>query len=238
LIPLLLKKSFFDFWENLVPGLFINVIQFLLIGGAGLLVFLAPGYWLLWLLIFAGVQFFSLVLSYSHARRMRGRAKSEVPSLIRTLPGFLRIAFTHSTLLIGAAASLTLYLTPEPSLSWVLGILAFWLLMVWFLILWIFPGVVLLGETQPLRKSLTYVLSDLPRLLLLGLIALPLSLSSVIILPGQAWVVSMGMNIARFYALRETARLSGGAADWPSLLKEVKAEVSGRTLRSVIFPWK
>jgi hypothetical protein len=236
LIPLLFKKSFFDYWENFVPGLLVNASQFLLFGAYILATILTPLPW--GLLILAGGQLASFVISYWYNLRLSAKGSRVPVTLSRALPGFFRLAVAQSCLLIAGVFSFTFYFTPQPSLSWALAILAFWLLLLWFLVLWLYPGVVLLGETQPLRKSLHYALKDFPRLMLLGIIALPIMASSVILLPGQAWVVSLGMNLARFYRLREQAQESGADTRWAVVLREVQAEVGGRTLRNLIFPWE
>jgi MFS family permease len=255
---LLLKKSFFDAWDNLGALIIGNISFFLLmvmglwpmmkllekenLSGLLILIILIP-------LAFAALGLISAVMS--RIADFQRFSWSEIPEALRqtwkasilislfttvffTLSVFGMIYYSHMKSMLGLAASALL----------------FWITVgVYFVLIWFFPVRNRLSGDfrKSLRKSSLIMLDNLLLTVFLGLFMIPFNL---ILWPFTAFGafgpagIQLYMNAAlrlliyKYDWLEENPQAGRKDIPWYELLVDEKERVGKRSLKGMIFPWK
>jgi len=255
---LLLKKSFFDAWDNL-GSLIIGNIGFFLIAAVGIwpmmkilengstagfllmliiipLLFLAGG-------LLSGVM--SMVTDYQRI------SWSDIPDIFRnTWKASLLISLISMGFFSMSIFGMTYYTSMKSMLSLAASALLFWITVgVYLSLIWFFPVRNRLsgGFRKSIKKSALIMFDNIGLTLFLGFIIIPLNL---ILWPFTAFGafgpagIQLFMNSAlRLLILKyDWFELNPEAKrrdlPWYELLVEEKERVGKRTLKGMIFPWK
>lgn len=251
----LLKKSFFDMYDNLIAVALLNV---------GFILVLAFCFYLPWALravpvlpFVVLVAGFVLLFVYTGAVSGITREISDyqrpdlgmfASHLRSSLPSSLLLAALNLVLLFLFRTAIPFY----GSMDMLIGQIASSLL-VWFLIIWILAFQYAFPIQSRLDRSIKKILKKMFLLLLDNpLFTLGLMLTSVLIflvsiltallLPGIASVLLLsnaGLKLRMYkYDFLEQHPESRKRIPWDALLSEDRERVGKRTLKGMIFPWK
>ncbi len=249
-----LKKSFFDYWDNLYKAMFVNlVISLLMVVNLYLPDWMKPGglyyaiseiavlylvIWLIsaWAFVCKGISeyeyphFGSIVSAFRTAWKEAVLISAVLYGQIlavKCVPDFL---MTHASRLVGITLILNLLVL----------FTLFWVSMVYYL-----PIRSRLDMTvfKALLRSFALAADNLVfsfGLILFSLIAMSVSLLTFGLLPGLAFVLVLNQVATRTLLLKYRGghAQSGGAVNWQVLLADDIVLLKKRTLKNVIFPFK
>jgi energy-converting hydrogenase Eha subunit C len=251
----LIKKTFFDMYDNLIAIALLN---------AGFILVLAFCFYLPWALrtlpvvpfVVLGIGFF-LLFAYlggvsGITREISDFQRPDMHSfaayLRSSLPSSLILAVINLTLLFLFRTAFPFY----SHMDMLIGQIASSLL-VWFLIIWIlafqyaFPIQSRLDRSiRKILKKMFLLLLDNPLftlgLMLTSVLIFLLSLLTAFLLPGIATVLLLtnaGLRLRLYkYDYLEQHPESRKRIPWEMLLSEDRERVGKRTLKGMIFPWK
>ncbi len=254
----LIKKSFFDAWDNLVVLLLSNFALFLLLMG---------GFWPFSALVERGLAaswpvLVLLILVLFTAGGMTSRLMSSVAGYRRVAWSDIPVAFTETwkSSLVFAVVLAFFFpvaffgMTYYSALKNVLGLsamaLLFWVsLGVWLTALWFFPVRNQLGGKWlvVLKKSALLMLDNPGFSLFTGLVMVPLMmilwLLTAFVAFGPAGIqlymeVALRLLMFKYNWLEEHSGARKRDVPWEELLLDEKERVGKRTLKGMIFPWK
>ena len=255
---LLLKKSFFDAWDNLGA---------VIAGNIGLLIIAAAGFWPLLKIIESGSLkgLFLLIIIIPMlfvANGLVSRIMSEIADYHRIswsdIPVFFKQTWKISILvsLISTAFfsmsifGMTYYSSMKSMLGLAASALLFWISVgVYFTLIWFFPvRNRLTGEfRKSIKKSALIMFDNLWLTIFLGFIVIPVNL---FLWPMTAFGafgpagIQLYMNsalrllILKYDWLEVNPDAKRKEIPWYDLLIDEKERVGKRTIKGMIFPWK
>jgi hypothetical protein len=251
----LLKKTFYDAWDNIFSMILVNLI--LLLGIS--IIFISFQYFaasplvlvllLLTLLLLVSfifsfaAKFFSRVVNSSVAT-FKHIPKTFVASLLPTLQFFLLAAVSLTILTV----AFNFYAAMDTFLAvFAMGIL-FWITVVLVLGGQYFFGFIYLEEAsifEALKKSVMFALDNIVYSTLVFLAALAILFISAFtgfLLPGPGFISILFLNgvklrMLKYRYLQEEGKTKG-KIPWRALLQEEKQKLGDRSLKGMIFPWK
>lgn len=251
----LIKKTFFDMWDNLIRVVMINLGLVLLLAGlANLLRLFAESRAAFWVVAGLGVGLLFVytgvagVLTCMIADYEKPEFASILPALRATWVSSLLFAATNVALALLFSVALPFYgrlksIVGPLALSFVIWIAVFWVLSLQYF----FPVQARLDKKflKILRKMAMVLLLDplfSVALFAGALLVAMLSVPMVLLLPGAATVL-LWWNVAlklRMYKYEYLEGHPGGrmSIPWDALLVEDRERVGKRTLKGMIFPWK
>jgi hypothetical protein len=257
MIGFLLKKTFYDLWDNMFKIALLNLgfILSLSLGIAALSLAL-PFTPLAFGVLLIGTLWCAAYLN--GAARCLARVSGYGSLALRDFPGHIRKALPASLLLGGLlfltalilGAALPFYLAWGSLLGAVLGAFSFWTAAAMLLALQFFPAAGARLGARPAEglKKCAFFFFDNPLFCMFALfhnaLLLALSLFLLLLFPGPAGILLFLDEALRLRLLKYTPRQDPAAArgprkiPWESLLAEEREKTGSRSLRSFIFPWK
>lgn len=254
----LIKKSFFDGWDNMIPLVLLNLV-FTAILALGIMVPLRfvenPA-----LGISIMVLSFLLFFLYSGvvSRNVMRIGNFKRPATIAEFVEDFKDTWLNSLLLgvvVGVASSLfffaaRFYLAQGNFISLLGGVFLFWVYLVFIVSLnYFFPAMQRLGNKRflVLIKKCFILFFDNP-LLSIGMaiysvILFVLSLVLALFIPGFAGIMLLHSNAVRLLLfkydyLEENPDANRKKIPWGALLMDEKERIGPRGLKDMIFPWK
>jgi hypothetical protein len=251
----LIKKTFFDMWDNLIRIVILNlgfilifavIIYFpLLFRTVPVLFYLALGIGLALLFVYSGVI---STMACHLADYSKTELKEIVPILKATYPSSLLFALINLVLIFLLSVAFPVYGQIKSIMGPLASSFLFWVTVFWLLALQFFFPVQArmdkkFGKTL---KKMFLIMLDNPLFtigLFLGtLIILAVSAFTAFLLPGIAtiflwWNVALKLRLYKYDYLEQhpDARRN---IPWDALLTDDRERVGKRTLKGMIFPWK
>ncbi len=252
----LLKKWFFDFWDNLISIILLNI---------GFIIALAITFYLPYILSFSPplaltglvVGIFILNIYAALVSMMMGNVADFQSIQFKDLKkhfvfswkvGLALGAVTVLQIIIGTVA-FPFYLNKGGVLGLGAFSLLFWLSLVWALASqYFFPIWKRLDQRLGMvfKKSLLLFFDNTLLTIGIGIFSLILIVLSVItamLIPGAAGLlllhqVTLRLLILKYDYLEENPEVNRKKVPWAGLLLEERDRVGKRTLKGMIFPWK
>ncbi len=252
----LIKKAFFDMWDNLFRIVIVN-LGFIAV--AALLLYFPLLFKSLPLLFYAALIIGLLLLSvYTGAasRFVRDIANYQAPSFREfweyvkvTYPSSLLFAITNIVFIFLLSIAFPVYGHIKSIVGPIAFSLLFWLTVTWILSSqYFFPvqSQLDLRFKKILKKMFLIFLDNLGFSIALaigGLVIIVISVFTAFLLPGPAalllWVnVALKLRLYKYDYLEENPGANKKAIPWDALLIEDREKVGKRTLKGMIFPWK
>lgn len=258
---LLIRKWFYDFWDNIIKLIPVNLVYLFTAGGAAsVIVFVmdkAAAFISIPLLVILLYAFnvysamsssFALRLSNSEQAGFRdffgSFRKSLMPALFLTIIHIVQIAIVLVVIpmymSMGSAGQIIAYLAGGV-VFW--GCLFFWLLMQYFLpFYWQMDTSI----RKALKKSAIVTLDNTLftiGLALGGFVVFIISLITFFLLPGAGalfmWQhTALKLRMLKYDYLEENPEANRKKIPWEVLLAPEKDKIGTRSFRSLIFPWK
>ena len=251
----LIKKSFFDMWDNLIRIVILNlgfilafaiIIYFpLLFRDIPVLFFTALGIGMGILFVYSGVV---SSMASSIADYTKPEFKDFLPALKATYPTSLLFALVNLVLVILFQVAFRVYGGIQSFVGPLASSFLFWVLIFWVLALQYFFAVQarLDRKFTKIIKKMFLLLLDNPLftvgLFITTVIIFAISAFTAFLLPGIAtiflwWNVALKLRLYKYDHLEEhpDARRN---IPWDALLTEDRERVGKRTLKGMIFPWK
>lgn len=251
----LIKKSFWDLWDNMGRVIVVNLLfTLLLLGyiGAASLVQYSLGFSMILLLILLVITFIYLGTVAVYIKELNDFKSPEFKSLFQNIKNTWRYSVGGSLVFAAIMFLTILGMRFYSSLGGILGMIGaiflFWIFVTVSLAsLYYFPVVTRLNSTffKMIKKSFLIFL-DNPILsigVFIGMIFNSiLSIITLLLIPGPAGVLIWLDNNLRLliykYDYMEENPESGRKVPWRVLFKEDNEKIGPRTLRNTIFPWK
>jgi hypothetical protein len=251
----LIKKTFFDMWDNLIRIVILNlgfiaafaiIIYFpLLFRDIQLLFFTALGIGMAILFVYSGVV---SIMTSTIADYVKPEFRDFLPALKATYPTSLLFALVNLVLVILFQIAFQVYGQIQSFVGPLASSFLFWVLIFWVLAFQYFFSIQARLDRKfgKLLKKMFLLLLDNPLFtvgLLIGtLITFALSVFTAFLLPGITsiflwWNVALKLRLYKYDYLEEhpDARRN---IPWDALLTEDRERVGKRTLKGMIFPWK
>lgn len=256
MIRFLFKKSFYDFWDNLLRLAMVN-LGFLLLAALPFLLSRLVGRSVL-SSVFLLVLGVTMLCVYMAAVSLLVRCISDYGSfglfdlkdaLRQAWPAGLMLAAIVVVLTLVATMALPFYMAMGSFVGVFAGSMVFWILIALLLALQFYLPVRARIDKDPIKilKKCLIVSVDNPGLTLVsGLIntaVLVLSLFAAFLLPGPAAMLLLVDEALRLVMLKyEYLEAHPGAnrrkIPWDDLLADDRERTGTRSLRTIVFPWK
>ncbi|MBN1834814.1 MAG: hypothetical protein JW820_03125 [Spirochaetales bacterium] len=251
----LIKKAFFDMWDNLIRIVILNLgfivifavlIYFpLLFQSVPPLFYLSLGVGMALLFVYSGMvsAMVSTVADYG-----RPEFRDALMHLKQTYPTSLLFALLNFALAFLFGIAFPVYGQLRSFLGPLASSFLFWILVFWVLAMqYFFPVQSRLDKKFfKILKKMFLIFLDNPLFsvgLLLGAVAaLAISVFAALLLPGVAsillwWNVALKLRMYKYDYLEEHPE-GRRNIPWDALLVEDRERVGKRTLKGMIFPWK
>ncbi|MBN2553521.1 MAG: hypothetical protein JXB06_12165 [Spirochaetales bacterium] len=251
----LIKKSFFDMWDNLIRIVILNlgfilafaiIIYFpLLFRDIPVLFFAALGIGMGILFVYSGVvsTMAAMIADYT-----KPEFKDFLPALKATYPTSLLFALVNLALVILFQIAFRVYGGIQSFVGPLASSFLFWVLIFWVLAFQYFFAIQarLDKKFTKMIKKMFLLLLDNPLftvgLFIATVLIFAISAFTAFLLPGIAtiflwWNVALKLRLYKYDHLEEhpDARRN---IPWDALLTEDRERVGKRTLKGMIFPWK
>ena len=256
MIKLLIKKSFFEAWDNLFKLILLNLgfIACLVILIGLPMLFRTESEILISVLFIPGLLLFhlyngsvsSLLCKVTDYRNLQFRNIAE--GLQNTWRASVVLAVLNTLVLLLLYISLPFYFSMGNVISLIGSGIILWIGLSWIMALQIFYPVMTrmnCNTRDTLKKSILITL-DNPKylffILLLSIVLLALSAVLFLIIPGVSAIIILQQNTLKLllykYDWKELNPQSNEKIPWNELLKEDNEKTGSRTLKGLIFPWK
>jgi hypothetical protein len=251
----LIKKTFFDFWDNLGAILIINLGYFAIFAFTVYVPSQFPPHHILSL--FAYFIKYSLFFLYTGAincmiKQYADFSRASFSDFIPHLKASWISSFLFSIFVLGIFLIVTAsfnYLKIGTGFMSALGFcMLFWIIVICFMILpYFFPfdarsnGNLLTGLKKAILMFIDNVLFSLG-LLIGALIISGISTFFVFIIPGIGMLllwynVAVRLRLAKYDYLEQNPNTKGWNIPWKEILKDDMERLRSRTLKRLIFPW-
>lgn len=259
MVGFFIKKAFFDGWDNLI-GLVVHNLGFLLVflgvyGGMSLMAL--DGYSIagiaVLIVVSAVYSLYSAAVgwqTYLYADYKREGFRALKEGLSRLWRHGVLHFIVNTVLILVLFFVLPFYFLQSATVSFILGMLVFWVYVIVSLALqYFFPLACRMSGDRPLKtfKKCFIILADnLGFSLFLALhsiISAVLSLVLVGLAPGQGGIllsrqVAMKLLMFKYDYLEEHPEADRKHLPWEELLFDEREKVGHRSLKNMIFPWK
>jgi len=251
----LIKKTFFDMWDNLIRIVILNlgfilgfaiIIYFpLLFRDIPILFFAALGIGMGILFVYSGVvsSMTSKIADYE-----KPEFADFLPTLKATYTTSLLFALVNFVLVILFQVAFQVYGQIQSFVGPLASSFLFWVLIFWLLAVQYFFSIQARMDRKfgKIIKKMFLLLLDNPLFtigLLIGtLLTTAISVFTALLLPGIAsvflwWNVALKLRLYKYDHLEENPE-NRRRIPWDALLTEDRERVGKRTLKGMIFPWK
>jgi len=257
MIRFLIKKAFFDAWDNLLSLILMNLGFLLCLSLTILLPFTArtaPGLIML-ILVIPGI-FISHIYAGTISSLLCGISDNKSMSFSLLKPGFLKtwkasiiLAAINSIMFITLTIVIPFYLSMGNLIGAVGAVIVFWLCVFWLLSSqYFFPIFLRMKGNIPsaLKKSLLITL-DNPFfsffILFYSMVILILSIITALIMPGISAVLllhqdAVRLRLYKYDWMEENPGRKKSEIPWEVLVREDMDIIGKRSLKGMIFPWK
>lgn len=252
----LIKKAFFDFWDNLLKVVMINI---------GFVVLMGIGVWGPYLLranlLPAFIVFFITVTAFhiyigAASMFLKRIVDYESPTIRELFTYFTEVWKSGLFLSFITTAQVLLLVIGFPfylSVGGMLGIgalsIIFWASIAWWLASQYFFAIRARLDTKIgkiFKKSFIVFVDNTGFSIFLGLATVAIFIISVLtafLLPGFAGIIiwhqaAFKLRLYKYDHLEENPNANKKKIPWNKLLKEDRERVGKRSLRGMIFPWK
>jgi hypothetical protein len=252
----LIKKSFFDMWDNLIRIVILNLGFMVPLAGLAYALdsFVSGQFVLAWILLVPSLTVlfvYSGVVS-SMTSKIADYDKPEfsdfLPILKATYPTSLLFALVNCLLVILFGVAFQVYGQIQSFVGPLASSFLFWVLIFWLLAFQYFFSIQARLDRKfgKIIKKMFLLLLDNPLFtlgLLIGTILVAaISVFTALLLPGIAsvflwWNVALKLRLYKYDYLEENPE-SRRSIPWDALLTEDRERVGKRTLKGMIFPWK
>jgi uncharacterized membrane protein YesL len=256
-ILFMLKKAFFDMWDNLFPLILMNLgfilllsvpiyLPYLLVGASPELALLALAMGILILFVYGG----GLALATKELADYQAVS-------FKDFWGFIKQSWKYSLVLGGIfivqAYVLSVAIPVYAGMKSILGLIAlvvlFWASVIWLLSSqYFYPILTRLDQRLPkiFKKCFILFFDNTGFTLFLGTLGLTvgvLSMFTAFLLPGPAAVMLWGqvgfkLRLMKYDWLEQNPGAKRKDIPWDVLLIDEQERVGKRTLKGMIFPWK
>ena len=256
MIKLLIKKSFFEAWDNLFKFLLINLgfiaclgilVAFPLLfktAATGIFpILLLPGSLLLHLYTGAVSM---LLFKVSDYKALKFSELGE--GIKKTWKTSILLTIINTGVLLLLFIALPFYFSRGNNIALLGGGIVLWVGLSWLLSSQLFYPVLIrmnCNLRDLIKKSFLITLDNPKHLffsLFFSLILLLLSIVLFLILPGISAVLILHQNLLKLllykYDWKEQNPDSGNKIPWTEILKDEDEKTGSRTLKGIIFPWK
>jgi uncharacterized membrane protein YesL len=252
----LIKKTFFDMWDNMLVVFMLNVGFVLVVAGALYIPFLMS---FNIVLAYIGAAFgIAIFFLYSGAASLVARNMVDYqPTTFKEFGGYFKETWKQS-LLLSAITIIQLFivLVAFPfyaSMGGIIGIAAlaliFWVSVIWWIASqFYYPVRARLNESfkKIIKKSFILFFDNTFFTLALGIgtvAILFISGFTAFLLPGISSILiwhqaGLKLRLLKYDYLEENPEANRKKIPWDALLIDEKERVGQRTLRGMIFPWK
>jgi uncharacterized membrane protein len=252
----LIKKTFFDMWDNLFRIVLLN-LGFLAV--FAILVYIpflfrsVPALLYLSMILGLAILFVYTGLASRMVREIADYRSAELRELVRYLrdswPSSLLFFAVNAVFFFLLSIAFPVYGRMQSLVGPIAASLLFWITLIWILsCLFFYPVQSRLDRNirKILRKMLLLFL-DNPLfsigLLLGGLFIFAISLFTAFLLPGPAtlllWLnAGLKLRLYKYDYLEQNPQADRRRIPWDALLVEDRERVGKRTLKGMIFPWK
>lgn len=253
----LIKKAFFDLWDNFLPAILINLGFIALLAlPVTLPASLAPLSTLLALAVMIAGALLAVVYTgaaFELSRRITDFQSLEWSMVLPALRSAWKPALLVGTIGLVHGFLLSVALPVYTSFNNALGLFAlallFWMSVLWWITVpWFFPVVQRLNARPgtALKKSfiLTFDNTGLTVGLVIGaLLIVLLSFLTAFLLPGIAglaiwYQTALRLRMYKYDYLDQHPDANRKEIPWDALLLDDRERVGKRSLRGMIFPWK
>ncbi|MFP4375523.1 MAG: hypothetical protein ACLFP4_00640 [Spirochaetales bacterium] len=253
----LIKKAFFDMWDNFLGVVIMNLGFIALLSLPFLLPQAVAPFGLLPIVLVHAVSIV-LISIYSGVVAMMARdiANYERPEFTKFVP-YLRETWVSSTvfglIFVGIGLVLFIGFPVYANMGNLLGFAAI-VFLGWALIIWLFASQFFFPiraqldsqNKKVLRKCFVVFFDNTFFSILLGIGSLAIAIGSfftAFLLPGFAGLVlwhqvALKLRLYKYDYLEENPDANRKSIPWDALLIEDRDRVGKRTLRGMIFPWK
>ncbi|MBN2441890.1 MAG: hypothetical protein JXJ04_11100 [Spirochaetales bacterium] len=256
MLVFLLKKTFFDMWDNLLSIIMMNagtIILFVLLLLIPASIQIPEVYFIFYIMAGLVVINFYLGAVYRYTLDLAdfksGGFKLFFTYLVQSWKESL---FSSAIMFIGFAIlfyGIPYYFLSGTLLYTIFGTIVVW---VWFTLfmsgLYFFPACFRLNKKilQTIKTCFVFFLDNIAFscfMLFIGLILFPISLFLVFLFPGPATVIlwindCFKIRLYKYDYLDAHPMADKKKIPWDELLREDRERVGPRTVRGMIFPWK
>ena len=260
----LIKKAFFDMWDNLLATFVLNVGFVVIILGAVHIPLINSFYLsdmmiINYLLLFVDILFrFSIFSIYmgavSSCAKMitdyeRVNIKYFIQSLKETIkPSFL-FALVNTVFAFFCYNALSYYYFMESIYGVILFTIVFWVSIIWVCAAqYFFPLQSRIDKIFKKNiKKMFYMLFGNSMftivLLIISILIIAISIFTFLLIPGITFVMillntALKLRLLKYDYLEENPNVNPKKIPWDTLLEEERKSVGKRTLKGMIFPWK
>ena len=260
----LIKKAFFDMWDNLLATFVLNVGFVVIILGAVHIPLINSFYLsdmmiINYLLLFVDILFrFSIFSIYmgavSSCAKMitdyeRVNIKYFIQSLKETIkPSFL-FALVNTVFAFFCYYALSYYYFMESIYGVILFTIVFWVSIIWVCAAqYFFPLQSRIDKIFKKNiKKMFYMLFGNSTftiiLLIISILIIAISIFTFLLIPGITFVMillntALKLRLLKYDYLEENTNANPKKIPWDILLEEERKSVGKRTLKGMIFPWK
>ena len=256
MIGFLIKKAFFDFWDNMLRVVLLNIGFIALIGIGVYIPYLLRFNIFLSLFSFAAVLVVFNVYAGAAAMMARDMADYRAPTF-ENFKTYLREVWKTTlilSLITGLQVIIAFIAVPfYTSFGGVLGLgavsLIFWVSIIWWLAAQYFFPILSRLDKDPkkiLKKCFLLLFDNTGFTLFLGIgsiATLAISIFTAFLLPGVTGLLiwhqtAMKLRLYKYDYLDEHPGTDRKYIPWDALLNEEKDKVGPRSLKGMIFPWK
>ncbi|MCK5675212.1 MAG: hypothetical protein KAH95_17660 [Spirochaetales bacterium] len=256
MIFFLIKKVFFDVWDNLIIIVLFNIGFAVIIAGASYIAFLFEP---------AGFGYFvTVIISVIIFNIYSGAVSGYVSDLvqykspeIKSFPDYIRkiwkSAITISIMSIFQLAALFIGFPFYFSIGGLPGLIGlvtlFWISVLWWVAVQYFYPVAFQLEVsikKQLKKSFILLLDNTFFSIFLGIysiIIFGISFFTALLIPGITVILlaqqaALKLRLYKYDYLEENSDASRKNIPWNELLFKEREKIGSRTLKGMIFPWK
>ncbi|SLM19933.1 conserved membrane hypothetical protein [uncultured spirochete] len=256
MIGFLIKKSFFDGWDNLyllaaLNGVFLLVLLLFVVLPAAL----GAPTWLIIVLVaiaIVGLSIWDAAVTdamYSLADAKSVHFSDIKAALSRSLKLGLIMGGLNLMIVVAVAVALPFYLGQKAMWGVFAGGVLFWTMLLAMLILQYVPAIFARDGGTPRQafRTALYLFADNPGfsifLLVWRVLTFAISILTMLLAPGPAGTslasaVAVRLRMKKYRYLKENPEANHRQIPWDDLLLEEKELVGKRTLKGMIFPWK
>ena len=256
MVLFLIKKVFFDVWDNLITIVLFNI---------GFAAIIAGGSYIAFLFEPAGIGYFiTVTISVFIFNIYAGSVSGYVGDLVqykstelRSFPGYIKkiwkSAAVISVISIFQIAALFIGFPFYFSIGGLPGLVGlvtlFWISVLWWMsVQYFFPVACQLENSlkKQLKKSFILLLDNTFFSIFLGIysiIILGMSFFTALLIPGITAILlaqqaALKLRLYKYDYLEENSDADRRKIPWNALLLEEKEKIGTRTLKGMIFPWK
>ncbi|WP_028973122.1 hypothetical protein [Spirochaeta cellobiosiphila] len=254
---LLIKKSFYDFWDNLFSAAFLN-LGFMLIGAYTFLVprlvinipplavaITVSG--IIFTFLYAGGVSFMMFDTTGGGRRFE--LAKLFPYIKQTMGKTFRSLLLIGLFVVVTFVSLPFYTSMEGLLPAVAAVVVVWLAVLFTLVFQFYIPMYIQAQDKAkpvLKRAFLFFMDNTffsISVFIVSIFIFLVSLFTALLIPGISAIFhfqqeAVKMRMKKYDYLEENPGTNSKKVPWKIILMEDKEEIGHRTIKNLIFPWK